>query len=686
MSSHDNDPFKKQDTPSESSESHSDSEIDQTEENLEHLKIQEHRTKREMQDESKPLVSRNKEGTLTSEYNPLREPIAGPSGLQKPSLASSDSSSDPICEKVPHFIPEKDAELQGIDENQLKMVQDTDTTDSLPQSSLSSRAVFPFEKKTSNVSPSEFQHEKKLGHDIQKPIRREILRPYFGSSQTSSSSRRYTYAADSANTSSDLSEMPSEIADVSREGSVYHDALETFEREETPSYRSALETQSSEASDTNFSEILEDSSPPIPLGSSASISTSGEGYDFIAECLREAEERSEPPSTSSGIGSTDQSELANLQQWGLAGEMGIHRHNVDNMRDSPIEEIAEHEGQVEQPLTASESESDHPIPEHQEMQEFDRLFQRNEEIGEELNLPEHGASGDAACGLKKFEDGMQASNTGTGSFRRKPASSSDSSSAPKEAAVRLRPRIRPILGKKTKMVAKKPINPMHSSSSSSTEPKSTSSEDSHRKESPETKSSSESSSIEIDKKPWQKPGLLRRQVSTMSSKDSVIAEEDEYQMPPEIPGTTDESPEKMETTPEKNEESSTGNVELPEAKHLVLVSSEQIPLSEIEGVSKNEEQSFEIEESGRKAGKSKRTDARLSNSPPSDEIVASSPNAARRRPSKKARPDKEPGETHGTRSHDSLSKVACPDSAKQNNSSTSSESEYESSDEKRTRF
>ncbi|KAF8789367.1 hypothetical protein HNY73_007308 [Argiope bruennichi] len=686
MSSRDKDPLKKQDTSSESSETHSDSEIDQTEENLEHLEIQEHRTKEELKDESNPLVSPNKEETLTSKCDLLSEQIAGPSGLQKPSLGSSDSSSDPISKKITHSILEKDAEGQDIDESKVKMAgADTDTTDSLPQSSLSSRAVFPFKKTTSTVLSSRFQHEKKLGHDIQKPTRREIMKPFFGSSQTSCSSRRRTYAADSANTSSDVSEMPSEIADVSREGSVYYDALETFEREQTPSYRSALETHSSEASDTNISEILEENYPLTSLDSSASISTpSGEGGNraFIEACFREAAEREEPPS-SSGIRVTDRSDLANLQLWGLAGEMGIDWDNVDNASDSQNREIAEHGDQAEESYTTSESESDRLVS---KLQEFDTLFQRNDEILEESNMPGHNVSADAACRIKKFEERMQVSNIRTriSSLQRKPSSSSDSGSA----ADPLRSRNRPDPMKKTKVVAKKPKITTQSSSSGSTEPKSTTSDDSHRKDSPEIKSSSESSSIEIEKKPWQKPGLLlSRQVPTTSSKDSVIAEEDEYRMAPpspEIPEIKAESPGKMETTSEKNNESDAGNVELFEAKSLDLVCSHQIPLSEIEGVSKDEEQSFDIQEPGRKAGKSKRTDARLSGSPPSDEIVPSSPNAARPRPPKIARPDKESGEKHRARfeSNDSLSKVACPDSPKQGDSSTS-ENDYESSDETR---
>ncbi|GBN96667.1 hypothetical protein AVEN_243237-1 [Araneus ventricosus] len=248
MSSHHKDPHEKKDTPSESSESHSDSEA---EENLEQSK----RGKRETKDdrsESKPLDSPNQVGTLTSKDDPFNEPIAGPSGLQEPRLESSDpefkveSLSDPRKEKS---LEEKD-----IDENiEARMVEDSDSTSS------TSLFILPSIGETSSML------KEKSSVDESSRLRGEVDYPkhptdgasiYMTESSLSSSSRRFLYVRDSTNTSWDISEIRSEIADISTEGSALQSSSESIE----PKSSSSGESHSKECPDIKSSSEVQECS------------------------------------------------------------------------------------------------------------------------------------------------------------------------------------------------------------------------------------------------------------------------------------------------------------------------------------------------------------------------------------------------------------------------------------------
>ncbi|GBO23244.1 hypothetical protein AVEN_63086-1 [Araneus ventricosus] len=690
MSSHNKYPLEKQDTPSESSDSHSDSEVNKAEENLEQLKIKERQTK-DYSGKSKPLDSPNQEGALSSKNDLLNEPIAGPSGLQEPRQESSDPESKAASLTDPQ--KEKDVEAKGININiEEKMVEgDYNATDSAPPSIQSSTGVTPsseLQEKSPVAGPSRVRGEVDYSKLPFTSVVSRFMRKSSGSS--SSSSRRIDYVYDGARTLSDVSEIRSEIADSSAEGSVYHDAPESFEEDQSSSYASAVETQSSGTSDTNISELQDDSAPPpTPPNSSVSISTpSGEqGHRAYLERLQiEADARGEPMSTSSGIGSTNQSELAHLEAWNMAGEIGPDGHNVVD----PNQDVPDNRAQGGELQPTSESVEDEPILVDQQMQAFDRLFeqeQRNEENREEPNVPRDEMS---LARRIQDEERVQACSAGAGSPKKRRRSSkciSDLSSEETGAAETLRPRFKPDTRKKSKMAASK-SSPTLQSSSESTEPKSSSSDHSHRVDSPEIKSSSESqefSKSEKDRKPWQTPGHLRgMQLSTISPKDSVIAEDDRTsplrEQDTELMATEDPTPEKMETTLGEGAAKQTE----PSESKPVVESSDLAYGGEADGTLKEHEQSFEASEFERRVGKSKR-EPKLSSSPPSDKTSSSShQKAATSRPKKRARSDKMPLKARKTR-HDNAGTVPKSLGNLQQSESTSTpdSSDYTPSDDEK---
>ncbi|GBN83531.1 hypothetical protein AVEN_114646-1, partial [Araneus ventricosus] len=533
MSSHHKDPHKKKDTPSESSESHSDSEA---EENLEKSKRGKRLTKDD-RSESKPLESPNQVGTLTRKYDPFNEPIAGPSGLQEPRLESS----DPEFKVESLSDLQKEKEAKDIDENiETKTVErDYDTTSSTPPFCQSSTGITPSSKLQEDLSASE-PSKLKDEVDYMKLDINAVVSHFMRKRPRSPSPKRSDYVSEGAHTLSDVSEIRSEIADSSAVGSAYHDAPKSLEKDQSPGSASAVERLSSETSDSNISELPEEFVP----SRTPSLSTpSGEGGNraYLAEIQREADARGEPMSTSSIFGSANRSEQAHLEAWNTPEEIGYYRHSADD----PNQDV---------PHSA--------ILEDQQMQGLDRPFeqgQRDEEIMEAPKVP-----GDATSGFlprrRQVEESVQARSEGAGSpskRRRSSNWSSDSSGAEKRTSEKPRLRFKPEAGKERRMVARKSSPALHSSSES-IEPKSSSSGESHSKECPDIKSSpevQECSKSKKERKSWQTPGLLpSMQLAAMSSKDSVIAEEEDRtsrlrEQDTEVMATKDPTPEKMDTTP-----------------------------------------------------------------------------------------------------------------------------------------
>lgn len=676
MSSQTKDPLEKQDTPSESSESHSESEVEKAEENLEHLQIEERVVKEETKgdtEEPKPLDSPNQEETLTSRSYLFDDPSTGPSELLKPRLTSS----DPGPKDVGKLIDKKELQERAVSENTgIKMVEEDFYIAYGPQSSTESSSTnFPLPNiKAPSAIPSRLLVQKSEIPSFHYEGLPSAL-------HHSPGSRRYDFATDSANTSSDVSEIRSEVAEISTEGSVYQEAADIFQKEDSPSvYEPAVERQSSEASDTNISDLQDESAPlPTPTPStsvSISTNTGEQGHQaYLAQLQREADERGVPISTSSGIGSTNQSELSHLKRWGAVGEIGFYRPNLEDIIDD--QEISEHGARGEEPQPAAECMEDEPILEGGGKQESDRLLQQ-ERQSEESNKAEI-----EACRIKQVEEGQVSDVLEVSpSVRRKTSKCLSDSTSAENIVSKLRPRI----GKKSKMVASKSIVTSRSSSES-TEPKSSSSDELHRKESPEIKSSSGSqdpSHSEKGRKSWQKFGQLRSmQLSAVPSKDSVITEEEEDQLSPqrvenpELMETKEISPEKMETTPEKGVEDAT------KTEPSSLEATDQAYGSKTETTLKEPELRFEVSEFERSVGKSKRPGGKLSSSP--DERQGSTPpKASTSRPKKKARADKKRGKACRTR-HDSGGSVPISvglDRLKEETStSTPDPSDYSESDD-----
>ncbi|CAL1271814.1 unnamed protein product [Larinioides sclopetarius] len=705
MSSHNKDPLEKQDTPSESSESHSESDIDEAEENLEHLKIEERVAKGEL----KHLDNPNQEVASTSKC----EPIAGLSGVQKHHVESSDANKGPEPEFASLIDPEKDVETKASVENigtklvegesrdsseeeveeksvsgkaGTRMEDDTsDTTSSSPRFIQSSTGVTPSSELEKNSSVSGSSRPKGKISYSKLPINVVVRRFMYKTSRGSSSSRRFDYATDSANTSADVSEIRSEIADISAEGSVYHDAAENLEKEQSPSYASAVERQSSETSESNISELQDDSIPSATSeSSSVSSSTPSEeqGHQaYLAQLQREAEARGVPISTSSGIGSTNRSELIHLKAWNTAGEIGFYRNNADD----PCRDVSDSVAQGSEQQPSAEPMDDAQISGHQQIQPCDLPF------GQEPNVPEvaMSESGTRKMNVKERPQISSASTVST-SKRRTSKGLSDLRKAEKGYSEKLRPKFKPDTSKGSLVVASKSSPALYSSSES----KSSSSDESHRKESRGSKCPIEAQTFSKsgDRKSWQRPGLLySMQHSTMSSKESVIPEEEEDRTSPlreqacDLMETCDPISEKMETTPEKCMEGVAESAEQSVLKPSIE-SSNKAYVSETETTLRDSEKDFEVSDFERSVGKTKR-EPKLSSSPPSDEKLSSSPpKAATSRPKKKARSEKMPGKTRRTR-HDSGGSVpksfSLGDLQQSESTSTPDLSDYTPSDDEK---
>ncbi|KAF8789357.1 hypothetical protein HNY73_007298 [Argiope bruennichi] len=119
MSTQDKDPRGKKDTPSESNESHSDSEVEKAEENLDHLKLQERSSKEEDSDESRSSFPSNQERTIVSEEGPQTVPIAKSWKLKESHEPFSDVQSDPGPQASCGFDlqEEKNVESKGFSES-----------------------------------------------------------------------------------------------------------------------------------------------------------------------------------------------------------------------------------------------------------------------------------------------------------------------------------------------------------------------------------------------------------------------------------------------------------------------------------------------------------------------------------------------------------------------------------------
>ncbi|GBN20048.1 hypothetical protein AVEN_44738-1 [Araneus ventricosus] len=259
MSSHNKGPLEKRDIPSESSESHSDSEVNKAEENLDKQMIEGRLTKDDS-GESKPLESPNQVGTLTS-----NEPIAGPSGLQEPRLESSDPEFK--VESLSGPQKEKNVESKDFDENiEARMVEeDFDSTSSTSLFILSSKGETTssmLQEKSPVAGPSRLRGEV----DYSKlPIDSSI---YMTESSESSSSRLFEDTSDGGNTLSDVSDIRSEIADISTEG-VYRDTPDSLEKDQSSRYACAGERQTSETSEKNISDLQDDDLVPSRIGPNA---------------------------------------------------------------------------------------------------------------------------------------------------------------------------------------------------------------------------------------------------------------------------------------------------------------------------------------------------------------------------------------------------------------------------------
>ncbi|GFT43013.1 hypothetical protein NPIL_387241, partial [Nephila pilipes] len=116
------------------------------------------------------------------------------------------------------------------------------------------------------------------------------------------------------NTLSDVSSIYTQVADISTEESVYHDAPSSLTSESSVSqYFDARQSLRADSSDsTTVSDI-----PTLSTSvSNISTPTSQQGHGaYIRQLVREAEQRSDPPSTSSGYRSTNLSALDHAKDW-----------------------------------------------------------------------------------------------------------------------------------------------------------------------------------------------------------------------------------------------------------------------------------------------------------------------------------------------------------------------------------
>ncbi|GIZ04580.1 hypothetical protein CEXT_666651 [Caerostris extrusa] len=153
----------------------------------------------------------------------------------------------------------------------------------------------------------------------------------------------------SGNTSSDVSDIPTDVSDIpadvrsSLEENLYYEAHERQSSEESCSeLRSALETQGSLDESTSASDLPLDSAPITisNLSTSTSISTdTGEEGNaaYRARCAREADMLGDPDTSSSGIASTDQSELADRNDWFQRGEDLVAEENRNVLPPEDLE-------------------------------------------------------------------------------------------------------------------------------------------------------------------------------------------------------------------------------------------------------------------------------------------------------------------------------------------------------------
>ncbi|GFV75535.1 hypothetical protein TNCV_2239841 [Trichonephila clavipes] len=157
------------------------------------------------------------------------------------------------------------------------------------------------------------------------------------------------------NTLSDISEICTQTAGSSMEESVYHDAQSNVKSEPSASlYHDAVESQTADHSDSNSLGGLSSLTSSEPTGvTTASTPTEEQGNDaYIKGLEREARQRGSPPSTSSGIASTDPSQVNKNLEWVEVGERLLiprqpRQDDVPVMRDivhSSSESASEEQG------------------------------------------------------------------------------------------------------------------------------------------------------------------------------------------------------------------------------------------------------------------------------------------------------------------------------------------------------
>ncbi|GIZ04578.1 hypothetical protein CEXT_666641 [Caerostris extrusa] len=318
----------REDTTSISTSSSEDNVVEKASGNLEQMKLEE-TTVQEKNENLEQVKSIGTQTGTSTALLPAQEPIPGTSRDQHPGEFSHDEGESGTT-------PRKDLDCHA---------EELTASDSVDEPA-EQHPVPPPENEPEEQPETSNQGSGNLPKDYAHYPPMDVARFFMHGDPLRS---RRSSKSKSGNTSSDVSDIPTDVSDIpadvrsSLEENLYYEAHERQSSEESCSeLRSALETQGSLDESTSASDLPLDSAPITisNLSTSTSISTdTGEEGNaaYRARCAREAEMLGDPDTSSSGIASTDQSELADRNDWFQRGEDLVAEENRNVLPPEDVE-------------------------------------------------------------------------------------------------------------------------------------------------------------------------------------------------------------------------------------------------------------------------------------------------------------------------------------------------------------
>ncbi|GIY74570.1 hypothetical protein CDAR_410161 [Caerostris darwini] len=316
---------KQEDATSISTSSSEDNVVEKASGNLEQMKLEETAVEEKNENLEQVKSIGAPTGTSTA-LLPAQEPIPGTSRDQHPGEFSHDQGESGTT-------PRKDLDCHAEELTALDSVDEPAEEHPVP----------PPENEPEQQPETSNQGSGNLPKDYAHYPPMDVARFFMHGDPLRS---RRSSKSKSGNTSSDVSDIPADVRS-SLEETLYYEAPERQNSEESCSeFRSALETQGSLDESTSASDLPLDSAPITVsnLSSSMSISTDTgeEGNEaYRARCARDADILGDPDTSSSGIASTDQSELANRNDWFQRGEDLAAGENRNDLPPEVVENSEE---------------------------------------------------------------------------------------------------------------------------------------------------------------------------------------------------------------------------------------------------------------------------------------------------------------------------------------------------------